>query len=338
MKPLWYPRLLADVGGTNARFGWQREGGASIERVRTFPCDAYPDIESAIGAYLDEGGLGRPVCAAIAIATAVTDDRVCMTNHSWSFSIREVRERLGLQHLCVLNDFTALALGVPTLDSDAVMRVGGGTDACRGPIGVMGPGTGLGVSGLLPLGQEGAYLPIAGEGGHATLAAESEVEFMVLSALRERYGHVSAERVLSGQGLVDLHNVLARLACSDVRVRVPGELVERWHAGGDGLAEQCVSMFCAFLGSVAGNLALILGARGGVYVGGGIVPRLGERFAGTPFRARFEAKGRFGGYLASIPTWVVVASTSPALAGAGRALDLGGPTVGRWSSIGEEPA
>ncbi|MBC5766758.1 glucokinase [Ramlibacter albus] len=324
-------RLLADIGGTNARFGWQADSGTGIEHVRTLPCAAHADIESAIRSYLESCGLPNPACASLAIATPVGGDLVSMTNHAWSFSIEALRERIGARRLCVVNDFTALALGVPALEEGARWQIGGTVSSASGPIAVVGPGTGLGMSGLLPTAQPGVFLPITGEGGHATVPAETEREFAVVQSLRKLYGHASAERVLSGPGLVDLYHTLATLENSPARVQGPGEVVEQWHSGDHRIAKECVSMFCALLGSVAGNFALALGARGGVYIGGGIVPRLGASFAATQFRERFEAKGRFRNYLEPVPVWVITAQTSPALAGAGYALDLGPGAAGRWA-------
>ena len=315
------PRLLADVGGTNARFAWQAESGAPIEAQITLPCADHESLEAAILAYLDRIDLPRPRVCAIAIANPVHGDRIQMTNHHWSFSISALQQSLGLERLRVLNDFTALALALPGLAPEQLCQVGGGHAMPDTAIGLLGPGTGLGVSGLLPDGR-GGWLPLQGEGGHVSLAPASAREQLVLDHLVQRHGHASAERAISGMGLVDIHRALCM---------ADGELPpEGWSAaevssaalsGQDARSEEALAMMCALLGSVAGNLALTLGAKGGVYIGGGIVPRLGDWFARSPFRERFEAKGRFQPYLAEIPVWVINASQSPALAGAAVALD-----------------
>ena len=173
-----------------------------------------------------------------------------------------------------------------------------GTAAPDAAIGLIGPGTGLGVSGLFPVGYQNKWMPIAGEGGHVSLTATTEHEFAAIQQLQKRYGHVSAERVISGAGLVDLYHALCDLKDGQGReITTPAEVIERAQEVPASTANEALDMFCGFLGSVAGDLALTLGARGGIYIGGGIVPRLGERFDASPFRERFEAKGRFKKYL-----------------------------------------
>ncbi len=315
------PRLLADVGGTNARFAWQAESGAPIEAQITLPCAEHESLEAAIRSYLDRIDLPRPRRCAIAIANPVHGDRVQMTNHHWSFSISALQRSLGLERLRVLNDFTALALALPGLAPEQLVQVGGGQAIAGTAIGLLGPGTGLGVSGLLPDGR-GGWLPLQGEGGHVSLAPTTLREQAVVEFLTQRHGHASAERAISGMGLVDIHRALC---LADGEPPPEGwsaaEVSSAALSGQDPRSEEALEMMCALLGSVAGNLALTLGAKGGVYIGGGIVPRLGDWFGRSPFRRRFEAKGRFQPYLAEIPVWVINASQSPALAGAAVALD-----------------
>ena len=317
------PRLLADVGGTNARFAWQAESGAPIEAQITLPCAGHESIEAAIRSYLDRIDLPRPRVCAIAIANPVHGDLVRMTNHHWSFSISALQRSLGLERLRVLNDFTALALALPGLAPEQLVQVGGGQAIADTAIGLLGPGTGLGVSGLLPDGR-GGWLPLQGEGGHVSLAPASAREQIVVDHLTRTYGHASAERAVSGMGLVDIHRALCLAdGVPPPEGRSAAEVSSAALSGQDARSEEALAMMCALLGSVAGNLALTLGAKGGVYIGGGIVPRLGDWFARSPFRERFEAKGRFQSYLAGIPVWVISASQSPALAGAAVALDQG---------------
>ena len=242
-----------------------------------------------------------------------------MTNRDWSFSIDRLRQDLGLETLHVINDFAAVALAVPHLGAADVTRIGGGAAAQGAPIAVIGPGTGLGVSALVR--TPGRWTPVATEGGHVTLAAADEREAEVIAHLRRRFGHVSAERALSGPGLVNLHAALAALAGQ--AAAAPTDITARALAGADPLCRDAVAMFCAMLGTVAGDLALSLGARGGVYVAGGIVPDLGARFAATDFRARFEAKGRFKGYMAAIPTFVITMA-QPAFTGLAALLEEAG--------------
>lgn len=308
------PRLLADVGGTNARFAWQAGPGAPIESVQTLPCAEFPTLEAAMRTYL--GGLvqPRPKVAAVAIANPVHGDQVRMTNHHWSFSISALRQALGFARLEVLNDFTALALALPGLPASDKRQIGGQAALPHAAIGLIGPGTGLGVSGLLPDGR-GGWVPLQGEGGHVSLAATTARERTVVQALHQRHGHASAERAVSGMGLLDIYSILCEADGVALSPDCTAAQVSEAGLAGDALAREALLMMCAFLGSVAGNLALTLGAKGGVYIGGGIVPRLGAFFDESPFRERFEAKGRFRPYLAEIPVWVITAAQSPALAG-----------------------
>ncbi len=321
-RPAPYPRWLGDIGGTNARFGWQACEGAEITQVQVFPCAAYASLYDAAQAYADylkQYAIPVPACAAFGIATAVTGDAVAMTNHPWAFSVDALRQRLGLARLVLLNDFTALALSLPHLPPEHRQQVGGGVAVPDCAIGLIGPGTGLGVSGLLPVGLPNQWIPIAGEGGHASLSADNPLEVEVMAYFQRRYGHASAERVVSGAGLVDLFYALGGDATQPI---TPAEVMQQALNDSTTLASQALDMFCGFLGSMAGNLALTLGARGGVYIGGGIVPRMGERFAQSPFRARFEEKGRCKAYLHGIPVWVIHSPVSPALQGASQALAL----------------
>jgi len=203
----------------------------------------------------------------------------------------------------VINDFTALALALPHLAPEHRLQVGRGTPTAGAALGVLGPGSGLGVSGLIPGGA--GWIPLAGEGGHATMAPATDRESAVLDHMRRHFDHVSAERVLSGPGLVNLYNTLTVLDGVPSRGYTAAQITDPETGTADPLCSEATAMFCAMLGTMAGNLALTLGARGGIYIGGGIVPRLGQRIAQSPFRAHFEAKGRFSAYLAAIPTYVV---------------------------------
>ena len=328
------PRLLADVGGTNARFAWQAGPGAPMEAVLALPCAEHGSLAEAVHRYLRQTGRAMPPDCAIAIANPVLGDRVAMTNHHWTFSIRELKAQLGLQRLRVVNDFTALALALPRLGPADRWQLGGGEPQPGAAIGLIGPGTGLGVSGLLPIGREGrdgrgGWLPIQGEGGHATLGATNAREAAVLALLRQWHGHVSAERAVCGQGLVDIHSALQQLDDAPGPQLTAAAVTEAALAGRDARCTEALQLFCAFLGIAAGNLALTLGARGGVYIGGGIVPRLGRWFAGSPFRARFEAKGRFAAYLQPVPVYVIDTPQSPAFIGAAEALDAALPLAGQ---------
>jgi glucokinase len=314
-----FPRLLGDVGGTRLRLGLQAEAGGGIEQIEVLQADDHASLQAALSSYLQAPGRPRPRSAAMGIATSVVGDEVRMTNRDWRFSVAALQGALGLERLVVINDFTALALALPSLRPADLRAVGGGQAVAGQPLALLGPGTGLGVSGLIPV--PGGWRPLAGEGGHTTLPATDAREAAIVERLRRRFGHASAERALSGPGIVNLRDAIAD---TDGRTAAPmdtPQIVAAAQAGADGLCVETVEIFFALLGGVAGNLALTLGARGGVYVGGGIVPRLADWFARSRFRERFEAKGRFADYLRAVPTWLIDAQVPPALLGAAAALD-----------------
>ncbi len=317
-----YPRLIGDIGGTNARWAWQDAPRAALQHYREYPCAQFESVLAVIERYLGDQRLPQPAQAAFGIATPVTGDVVQMTNHHWTFSIQDLKRALSLSQCLVLNDFAAIAAALPALGSADVRRVGGGEAEGAEPMAVLGPGTGLGVASLV-YAAAGAVV-VAGEGGHVSLAATNSREFAVIGWLQKRYGHASAERAISGPGLVNLYSAICALDGKLAKDLSPSQVSA--HAltdDGCGVHEECkaaLQLFGAFLGGVAGNLALTLGARGGVYIGGGIVQRLGTAFDALPFRERFEDKGRFRGYLEKIPTLVITAP-APALHGAARALD-----------------
>lgn len=313
-----FPRLLGDVGGTNARWAWQPDADAPLQHISVSPCAASASLYDSAARYLQDNGLGRPRSASIGIATPVTGDRIQFTNNDWSFSIAELKAALQVERCLVINDFTALALSLPALRPQDLKPLGGGTAVANAAIALIGPGTGLGVSGLLPNGL-GGWSAVSGEGGHVTLAATTAQETAVLEVLRRQFGHASAERVVSGPGLVNLYRALCEVRGESAHDYQPADITAA--ASNDTACQITLSLFASFLGNVAGNLALTLGTRGGVYVGGGIVPHLGAAFDADLFRAKFEDKGRFADYLRAMPAWLITAST-PALTGASRALDV----------------
>jgi len=318
-----YPWLVADIGGSNARFAWVDGPGKSVEHVRKLPVAQYESLRAAAEAYLKElAGLGiqaRPRRASLALATAIKSDRIELTNSHWTFSRSQLQADLGLDELRLLNDFEALALSLPGLRPDQVAAVPGpALTTPRGTLAVIGPGTGLGVGGVIE--TSGGWIALPGEGGHMTLAPTNDYESELLAVARREFPHVSAERFLSGIGLPTLHASVATVAGQAPAQRLTAEQIVERALGGDEICARTMTQFSAFLGSFAGSVALALGARGGVYIGGGIVPRLGDRFFESPFRERFEAKGRFASYLAAVPC-VLITDTLTALAGAAFALE-----------------
>lgn len=311
------PWLVGDVGSTNARFGLAT-ASVAVRDVAGLRCVDHPGLAEAVEAYLAKIPGPRPRVAAIAVAAPPTGDRLTLTNHPWSFSISETRAALGLDRLEILNDFTALALSLPSLPPGELVQVGGGNAVVGAPMAVIGPGTGLGVSGLIRTGDR--WTALTGEGGHAAFSPVADRELDITRILRRRFGgHVSWERLLSGPGLVNLYEALAELEGRTPESLSPETVARRGADRSCPLCGEAIDIFCGTLGTAAGNLALILGAQGGVYIGGGIVPKLGPFFAESDFRRRFEEKGRFADYLAAIPTYAITAEY-PALIGAAIAL------------------
>jgi len=313
-----YPRLVGDIGGTHARFAIQVAQGMPISEPLALPSSDFPGPAEAIQHYLELNGLPHPRWAGLAVATPISGDTLAMTNNGWKFSVSKTREKLALTHLRILNDFTALALALPKLGPGDLVQVGTGKPEAGKPIGLIGPGTGLGVSGLIPSAQ--GYTAIEGEGGHSTMPAFNAREAELIALARKKFAHVSAERLLSGPGLVMLYQVIAESGRITNDKLQADEISQRGIAGSCPVCREALDTFCAMLGTVAADVALVLGARGGVYIGGGIIPKLGDYFATSPFRARFEEKGRFSSYLAHIPTWVIHAPW-PGLIGAASSLD-----------------
>jgi glucokinase len=299
-------RLLADIGGTNARFALET-GPGRFEAIEVLSCQQHATLGEAIRAYLalpQLAGLGAGIRhAAIAIANPVTGDQVRMTNHHWAFSIEALRQECGFDTLMVVNDFSALARSLPHLGGQK-RQVGGGAPVPDAPLGLLGAGTGLGVSGLIPCGN--SWTALRSEGGHVGFSPVNELEVAILQYAWREFEHVSSERLLSGAGVELIYRALSERAGRPSSLAAP-EISRRALSGECALCDEVLEAFCGMLGTAAGNLAITLGAQGGVYIGGGIVPRLGERFDRSSFRRRFEQKGRFSDYLAQVPTYVITA-------------------------------
>lgn len=297
--------LLADIGGTHARFssvGACRGGG---EPVVLATAD-FPGFSTALDAYRRRAAIGGSFArAAVCVAGPVTETGARLTNCDWELTEGAIREAIGGGEAVLINDFTAVALALPALGDGDVLKLGGGEPLAGAAMAVLGPGTGLGVSGLVPDGR-GGFAPLAGEGGHVDLAAGTPREMEVLQRLVEKHRHVSAECVLSGPGLKTLYEVLLDLSgAAAADIPGPEDIARLARSGESPVAVETLALFTRWLGAVAGNLALTLGARGGVYVAGGIVNRWGREFDAALFRRGFEAKGRFRDYVSRIPTWLI---------------------------------
>ncbi len=294
--------LLADVGGTRTRFALLADGQLGpIESLRT---GAYASMHDAVRHFLNGQAEGTLVeRAMIAAAGPVAGGRCKLTNAPWTIDAESLRQTLHLHSVGLVNDLEALAWAVPHFGADDVTAVGEGNGVIGEAVAVIAPGTGLGISCYLP---GNAARVVASEAGHATLAASDAGDAAILEMLRRRFGHVSAERVLSGAGLVTLHAALALRDGHEPGSPTPEEIVRGALYGTVPRHGAALELFCGFLGSFAGDMALTFAARGGVLIGGGIAPHIVPVLQDPSFRARFAAKGRFAGYVGQIPTGIIV--------------------------------
>jgi glucokinase len=297
------PVLLADIGGTNARFAILADG--AVGPVTHMAVSDYESFEAALGAYLgnvaDAGSIRSAILAA---SGTVRNNRCALTNNDWVIDAADLRSRDGLSSVRLINDFEAVAWSLRRLSPDRLLALGGRPPPAAAPCAALGPGTGLGMAVSIP--HPAGQLVLPSEGGHTTMAGGSLREDAVIAHLRQRYGHVSAERVLSGGGLENLHDAIAALDGLTGPPRRAADIMRNGIEGSCPTSRAALDMFCAMLGSVAGNLALTLGAAGGIYIGGGILRRIPDYLARSEFRTRFEDKGRFKTYLEPVPAWLIL--------------------------------
>ena len=292
--------LLGDIGATNARFALASKD--ELGQVRSFEVAKFPQFMDALAAFREE--FSSPITeAVIAVAGPVVEQHAKLTNQAWTIDADELKSSLGLQAR-IINDFQAVALSLPTLKPKDLVAIGGGKIVEEAPKAVLGPGTGLGVACLV----KGSPDPviITSEGGHATLAGNCDREDRIIEYLRGKFGHASAERAISGSGLENLYQAIAAVDGLLVDTQSAVEITNHALARDSEIAYEALHVFCAFLGSFAGNLALMFGAKGGVYIAGGISPRILNFLSASEFRSRFELKGRFRSYLETIPSYVIV--------------------------------
>ncbi len=310
-------RLVSDIGGTNARFALVGDDGWPDDE-KTLRTKDFPGVVEAASAFLD----GRSVEGVVlVVAGPVEDDRIALTNCPWAFSLEETKAALDVDCLIALNDFVAQALAIPRLDSKDCVKLGGGAALDDRPIAVIGPGTGLGVAGLLKV--DGVHRPIPTEGGHVAFAPRDETEDAVLGLLRARFGHVSNERLLSGPGLVNLAAALAKLRGADLSAGSPADVVAQAGEQACPICIEAIERFCDLLGAAAGDLALTYGARGGVYLTGGMISHLGTWFDQDRVMQAFVDKGRFKDYLGAIPLYRVLRTDTGLIGAAAAALQMG---------------
>lgn len=305
--------LVADIGGTNARFALASQGLLDSASVQVLPCDDFDNLDHAVNHYLAQQQVSVEH-ACMAFACPVSGDSISMTNNHWAFDKVAMQDTLRLKSFKVINDFTAQALAVPAMSADTLMAVGGGEAVAGATKLIIGPGTGLGVAGLTRVGEH--WLPLPGEGGHASFAPTTALDMDILAIL-QRQGYISWESVLCGSGLERLFTAHSVLAGQEQKLK--NHQITTGALEGEPLCQQTLAHFCHLLGRAASNAALTTGAQGGVYIAGGIIPRFPEFFAQSGFRAAFEANDKMTEYLAAIPTCLIL-HDNPGLIGACAAL------------------
>ena len=295
--------ILADVGGTNVRFAVL--AGRALGPIEHMAVSDHARFTDALASYLSRQPQRATIRGAVlAVAGVVAGGRCALTNNPWVVDAGELRAQFGFTAVTLVNDFEAIAWALPQLAGDDVFQLGGRAPERDAPMAVLGPGTGLGVAAYVPR-ERGGFV-FRSEGGHATVPGGSSREDAVIAALRQEFGHVSAERVLSGQGLENLYRAIAALDRLTVPQRTAAEITQAALAAQCPASRAALDMFCALLGDVAGNLALTFGARGGVFIAGGIVLHIRDALARSSFRSRFEAKGRMRGYVEPIPAYLIL--------------------------------
>lgn len=305
--------LVADIGGTNARFALSHNDVVDSDSIQVLACDDYDNLDDAFHAYLkNQNALVNEACLAMACPVS---ENICMTNNHWAFNCNAMKKRLGLESFKVINDFTAQALALPAFHSKDIIKIGVGESVTHTPQLIIGPGTGLGIAGLIQVND--SWLPLPGEGGHAAISAVTDLDMAVLNELRKQYEFVYWELILCGSGLENLYRVHSTLAGENQSLK-DYEVTQQALAGNT-IAKQTLNHFCELLGRTASNAALTLGALGGVYIAGGIIPRFPEFFAQSKFREAFETNIKMVDYLKAIPSYLIVAE-NPGLTGACAAL------------------
>lgn len=304
--------VVADIGGTNIRLSVCDLETGELSRLREFACAEFITLDAAFVQYFSTlHNQVKHLC--IAIACPIEGDYIKMTNLSWEFSKAALKDKLGVESLHVINDYTAISLSVPFVEKIDRVQIGTGIPKKGGAIAVFGPGTGLGVSHLVK--HDDKWVSLDGEGGHVSFAPNTREQADILLLLQEQFGHVSAERVISGQGLVNLYHSLCRLEGKQPEFHTPQEISKAALDDDCKLAVRTLTVFCQIIGGFAGDLALNLACSGGVYIAGGVVPRFREFFKSSEFRTFFEEKGRMKDYLLTIPTYLIT-HDNPGLLGA----------------------
>jgi glucokinase len=312
------PIIVADIGGTNARFGLVTgsdagSGNVSVEQQRQYLGADFADFNSVFEHYRDSLAGINPTQACIAVAGPVKDQQVNMTNLNWSISSCEARKSFELDRFELINDYTAQIYATLILAPDELSTICEGKNNLNAPRCVIGPGTGLGVAAIAPCEKRWAIL--SGEGGHINLASTGKYETSVIELIAPEKGVVSAETVLSGPGIVRLYKAICELEGYPVIFETPPEVTNAAKSASDPVASKAMSMFCRLLGGMVGDMALTFGAQGGTYLAGGILPRIETLLKQSEFESCFKSKGVMSHYLDDINVSLITANDA-ALKGA----------------------
>lgn len=322
-KKATFPRLIADIGGTNARFCIEAEP-FKYESTQVLACKDFQSLSASVLGYLDSIHLINKIHgAALALPTPEFGDITFMVNSPWqAFSLKQTQVEIGIEHFITLNDWHALALAIPFIDKSELVRVGGMSEPDpTKSIAAIGPGTGLGMASLIKH-PSGDYYAIPAEGGRSSFPPVNEEEIELWKFAHKRFSHVSAERFLSGPGLQLIYEGLCSMSGAPIKyLPTPQEITQKGISGECFTCKRSVDIFCGMLGTVASNLAVFINSFGGVYIGGGIIPQMIDYFIKSNFRSRFEDKGRYRPFLAQMPVYVIM-NEFPAFLGASYALDI----------------
>ncbi|VUD68019.1 Glucokinase [Thalassocella blandensis] len=297
-----FPYIVADIGGTNARFALvtgKNSGQYSIEHINILSGADYPTFSAAMQAYIESLEGVKPRAACVAIAGPIGGDQVKMTNLNWSFSKKQIQAEFNFAAFDAINDFAAVAIATSKLSSNDLVSIKKGEEIANANKAIIGPGTGLGVAGLVY--GKGQWIPVPSEGGHVNIPPSSEFECEVIAAAIKRLGHVSAESFISGPGLVNLYNAISDVKGEAAKALSPKDITDTALDNSDSTCHTTLETFCGFLGSVSGNLVLTYGAKGGVYLAGGILPRFVDFLRNSSFAEKFSSKGIMSAYVEDVP-------------------------------------
>lgn len=316
-----FPRLVSDIGGTHARFSIET-APYIYQNTKTLICKDYPTLAEAIKNYLKTVGYPEIQHAALAIPSPIVDDILFMVNSPWHLSsMRKTQEDTGFKSLIFLNDFHALALSIPYIPKDELFKIGGLEPNRQKPIAIIGPGTGLGMATLIKHPKHDEYFAIPAEGGRSSFTAVSKQEFELWQFVHERFHHVSAERLISGPGIQLIYEALCHIRNIDIHeLPPPDKITEKAINNTCEISKETLEHFCRLLGTITSNLACITSSFGGVYIGGGIIPKILDFFIKSDFTKRFVDKGRYRPYLEKMPIYVIT-HDYPAMLGSSYALD-----------------